>query len=155
MKENDFCFVLQCCLYFYSFSFSFFSFFFLFVHKRSSLSLFLSLRAMYDCQCMYGPLSRPVPIYVIKPPKHVARTPLSANLPPSSPFLDHPRLVLLTSFHLLFFLLLFIIRVAATATSFVASIISFPFSYLLFLHPPTPCPSLSGFAVVQDFATHS
>lgn len=149
-------YVLQCCLYFYSFSFSFFSFFFLFVHERNSLSLFLSLRApMYDCQCMYGPLSRPVPIYVIKPPKHVARTPLSANLPPSSLFLDHPRLVLLTSFHLLFFLLLLIIRVAATATSFVASIISFPFSYLLFLHPPTPCPSLSGFAVVQDFATHS
>lgn len=36
---------------------------------------------MYDCQCMYGPLSRPVPIYDIKPPKHVARTPLSANSP--------------------------------------------------------------------------
>lgn len=125
-------------LFYFSCFLLFLSFFFFLFTNATLFHSFYHLVRQCTVSVWYWPHSADRCLYtIVKPPKHVARTPLSAN-PPT--ILALPRSPALTFSHLLFFLLLFIIRVTATATSF-ASIISFPSSCLLFLQrgslPPT------------------
>lgn len=130
-------------------------FFSLFLPVRApALSLFLSPRAppVYDCPVYGTGHSVDLCLYtIVKPPEHVAHTPLSAN--PSHhrrPSSEHPRrfIIYLVS-RLLFFLLLHTV-IAATVTSFVHRLFPPP-------DPPTrlllPTAGVSGGSRLHSFIT--
>lgn len=130
-----------------------FLFFFFFLFTNAALfHSFYHLVRQCTVSVWYWPHSADRCLYtIVKPPKHVARTPLSANPPtihalPRSPALGYffPSSILPPSLHH-------------------QSPPPPPPSRPLSLFPPpaccfssaAPCPSPPGSTVVQDFATHS